>query len=80
MQEEFIKFLRIHGEKRRFITEAGWLYESLYDEKPEDYIRMAFDWSETKRGYDYWNRLDESWQIRLHNVKNNCKCRKRLTK
>ena len=48
MKDSFIHFLRINGAKRIFVTNAGWLFESIFIEKPEDYISVAFDWSETK--------------------------------
>lgn len=65
MREHFIHFLRINGAKRIFVTNAGWLYDNLFIEPPEDYIKIAFDWSETKHGYDYWNKIDEKWQRAL---------------
>ena len=65
IRSSFIHFLRINGAKRIFTSNAGWLYENLFIEQPKDYIQMAFDWSETKQGYDYWNNIDEKWQRAL---------------
>jgi beta-xylosidase len=65
-----VRFLRLHNARRKFIRafkthKLNTLYENIGDmcneAAPIDWVVLAFQWSATKEGRDYWQSLSNEW-------------------
>lgn len=72
------KFLRLHNARRKFIRafnqhKLNLAFESINDvcneSAPIDWIALAFQWSVTKEGRDYWQLMSNEWIEYLSNDK-----------
>ena len=45
--------------EQRCIDVNTWLRKNRSN---KDLVRMAFDWSKTEEGFDYWDEVSEVWE------------------
>jgi len=74
---KFVRFLKNHGIYDNFIYNCehdkhyykGSRWYSLetfcVDLKKYEYINAAFDWENTKEGFDFWEKMDSQWRYLL---------------
>lgn len=70
--KEFFKFLKENDALEKYlsnidITELPSLFEMC---TPRSYIALAFFWSSTKEGWDFWSNLHSKWLIYLEDGNN----------
>ena len=75
-KREFFNWLQKQGvleyyKRNRFnflceFKSSGWIFYPNYSRLPKiNAIDLAFDWSDTPEGYDFWAKLDTKWSIPL---------------
>lgn len=67
LKNQFIKFLRAYGILGEFMRnfEEKSAFSSIVEMfdavKHKDAVKACFKWSETKEGYEFWNRYHQIW-------------------
>lgn len=75
-KREFFNWLQKQGvleyyKRNRFnflcaFKNSGWIHYPNYSRLPKiNAIDLAFDWTYTPEGYDFWAKLDTEWSIPL---------------
>lgn len=71
MKDKFYEFLG--SDKIKFIDNYNSIdhddRDLLENIEPCDYLSTAFNWDNTIEGTDYWNKIDEKWEIYLRSCK-----------
>lgn len=77
MKEEFYAFLKKHKCYREWLkyTERNKIMDIFENEKPEDYLWMAFTWAEAndlseynQKDHNYWGNIKDLWAEHLETL------------
>lgn len=73
MKEKFIQFLKDNNAYDAFVknclSDHGTTIDRIiknWTNDPEKWIFAAFYWINTEEGHDYWNRIEQAWEIILN--------------
>jgi len=61
--EDFIKYCNeyVSNTNNYPLRKYQWNTCSLYEISMLSYLKRAFNWHNTKEGYEFWNELDKKW-------------------
>ncbi len=61
--KEFFKFLKENNALEKYLSNFDAVKPSTFFKisAPRSYIALAFAWSSTKEGWDFWSNLHTKW-------------------